>query len=750
MPAPQWKFATGLRSEDRNLPGNMAWRKLLGAQRGASASFAASASYNADKGYLWVRRVGFPGTLTVELRSDSAGNPGSVLKTATVTTTTITDVISVFQVFDWTTTQALVSGTTYHIVIYGASTDNRANHWQVGADATGTGKVSSDLSSWSASTFKIYYRIVDADVRRQFQLFLMQGALYAVSRLDFGTASSLYINGDRGVATSGAAASLTDTNKSAIWTTNLWVGARVRIISGTGDGQDRAITSHTSTVLTVDSSWNIVPDSTSQYLIYQTPYWRELTGTGITGVVRSIAVYNGTVYFAQGPSVNMRRMRFNASASPPVHEYADDSTNKADLLAMFNSPDSGVQIWRGLNATATVSHAPGVAWGTDLTFATGIMVGSGDYNLTKLIAYNDTMWVIKEDSLWSIRNDKSRPLDVGLNSMPERTNGLATCTQNLYLIFSWSHSIERFYGSTLDDIGPWKNAGMPAGRKGPVASLEPVLSWLLVGLDAGYTGTSSLMIYNGMGYHEIFRGWEVGQRIRNVKWQPAPGGKPYLWNDCGGDLVYQAFPQNTLNPENDTTHTYQHEAVLITSTFDLGSARLPKLFKELTANTVNLTSGTEIMVDYQLDSDIGTNNWVENAGTLYQSPEDVAEIHEGNRRAIRFRLRLRTSTATTPPVVRALILEAFARTPVKYQYVCRVQVGKGQQTYTNQPDFDPDETAQYLKYLAKSAGNVYMRSRFAQLDSKYVVVEPPTILREAQNQFLGWLRGEMTIVVRDA
>lgn len=743
LPAPQWKFATGLRSEDRNLPGNVAWKKLLGAKLYASASFSASASYNADKAYLWIRRLGSPGTLTVELRSNSAGDPSSVLKSATVTTTTITDVVSVFQVFDWTTTQALVSGTTYHIVIYGATTDNNANHWEVGADVSGTGKISSAGSSWAASTFKIYYRIVDADTKRQFYFFLLRGALYAVSRLDAGTASKLYLNGARGLATAGAATTLTDGGAS--WTTNVFTNARVRIIAGTGDGQDRAISSNTGTVLTVDTAWDVNPDTTSEYIVYATSFWSEVTGTGITGVVRSVAVNNGIVYFAQGSAANIRRMRFVAGTG---HQYADDGVNRCDLLTVFNSPDSGVQIWGGTISTSTLIYAAAVAWGVNLTFSATIPVGGTDFNITKLIPYNDQLWVIKEDSLWSVRNNKARPLEVGLNAMPERTNGIAACTQNLYLMFGWSSSIERFYGSTLDDMGPWKAAGLPTGRRGVVMSLEPVLAWIFAAVDASTTGTSSLLLYNGMGYHEVFRAWEVGQRIRNVKWQPCPGGRPRLWNDCGGDLVYQDFPYATINPEQDSTLPYQHEAVLVTSTFDLASSQLPKFFKELTASTVNLTTGVEIRFEYQLDNDIGSANWT-NAGIFYQSPEDVTPIMEGNRRAIRLRIRILTNTATTPPIVRALVLEAFARTPVKYQYVLRVRVRARGRTKTGQQDFRPDQVTNFLKLAARSAGKIYMRSTLAQLDDKFVLVEPPTVLRSAANSFLGWMNGTLDLVVRD-
>src|SRR3990167_3854786 len=90
---PQWRFASGLRTVDEDLPDdnagegeNMVWWKLYGntpasyIARYLSISFAASATYSADKGYLWMRRRGTPGTLTFELCANNAGSPGTVLQ----------------------------------------------------------------------------------------------------------------------------------------------------------------------------------------------------------------------------------------------------------------------------------------------------------------------------------------------------------------------------------------------------------------------------------------------------------------------------------------------------------------------------------------------------------------------------------------------------------------------------------------------------------------------------------------------
>lgn len=68
-----------------------------------------------------------------------------------------------------------------------------------------------------------------------------------------------------GTATAGASTTLT--NNSKAWGTNMWANYQVRIKSGTGAGQIRAIASNTGTVITVSSAWAVNPDATSVYAI---------------------------------------------------------------------------------------------------------------------------------------------------------------------------------------------------------------------------------------------------------------------------------------------------------------------------------------------------------------------------------------------------------------------------------------------------------------------------------------------------
>lgn len=71
--------------------------------------------------------------------------------------------------------------------------------------------------------------------------------------------------GDDGTATSGSTTTLNDNTKD--WIPDQWIGATVRILSGTGAGQSAPITDNSGNQLT--ASFTTAPDSTSRYRIIQ-------------------------------------------------------------------------------------------------------------------------------------------------------------------------------------------------------------------------------------------------------------------------------------------------------------------------------------------------------------------------------------------------------------------------------------------------------------------------------------------------
>lgn len=733
----QWHFAKGLRSADFNMPGDMNWYALVGSGTSKYLSMSWSSSgFSASKAMLWIRRRGTPGTLTLRLHSDNAGSPGTVLQTVTKTVSDVTDVVSILLEFDWTGTQALSASTTYHLSVYGASTDNKANHWEIGGDDTGsTGKTSTDGNTWSSANFDMYYRVTDEDIARRFYAFFIDGAFYLVDRKDDGTtASQLYINGNRGKATAGSATTLTDTAwgvDAADWTTDKWANAYIKIVRGTGKGQVRQISSNTGTVITVSSAWTTTPDNTSEYIIYGTPWFSEITGHGFGVVSGDPVVGNKIAYFPLGDSTVLSSMKVDYTAGTN-HVFDAQAAAKASYLLKGYDASGGPQIWRALNDTVSVSRAlispngNAIAYNDNLSFrpTTGILVGDSTYPITGMAEKDGQVYVFKEDGIYVVADDKAVQLKVGVENTPDPTNGAASLSHQQFLYYSWLHSVIRVYGSSQDDIGQdVRSFGLPAGREGAFAYMDSYLSLTFNAIDAGSSGTSCVLAWDGIGWHEVLRAYAIGKRVRFVKVQPNEGTRNRLWTDIGGELVYQDLPLKKSSPRLDDGMLYQHEAVLESAAIDMGAASgLPKFIKELTVTVRNLNSeGKQVYVDWQVDDDVHTSEWTE-ATSLLESPESVAYLGLDNVRKFAYRLRINSNDASTPIDIEGIVPNGYARSPFKMMWSMRIKAGGiyGGRGKT----VSADKLMRWLLDHARYPFKVEMRSVYEMAHGFDVIIHP--------------------------
>jgi hypothetical protein len=393
-----------------------------------------------------------------------------------------------------------------------------------------------------------------------------------------------------------------------------------------------------------------------------------------------------------------------------------------------------------------------------MSFGSDISIGDDSRPITSLYDHDSKLYAFKPDGRYLIDPSGTASKQIGdIGFIRSENNGEAALSHGLFTYFSWGgYTLQRLYDSSgnhdLNSIGPDKDAGLPDERRGRIVDLLGHPIGILAAVDAGSERISSVLALDTtkIGWHEIFRSWEIGQRVRNLTWQDCPGMRPRLWIGVGGELVYQEWPQETFNPLRDNGLKFQHECVLVMGSIDMGAARLPKFIKEMSLISENLRTGIEVHLDYQVDEDIGSTTWIR-AETFYSSPEDGLSIHAGNVRKIRARLRLLTNDAEIPPVAIATVVEGFARTPLKYQWNMRIKVSDTQRELSGMNvDHDPDEFLNWLKDAAIGARKVYMRSIWEQMDSKYVIVEPPSLLRQFGNNILGFWGGSVTVTVREA
>jgi hypothetical protein len=167
------------------------------------------------------------------------------------------------------------------------------------------------------------------------------------------------------------------------------------------------------------------------------------------------------------------------------------------------------------------------------------------------------------------------------------------------LYFNVGASLLSYQEGLLDSVGPNKDAGLPSGRQGIAKSTVALSNWLVASVDAGSSGTSSVLVYNGSGWHELFRAPGVGQVARALGYDTT--ATPYkLWFGFGNQAGYIEFPDTTDNPYEYSSSAYASQGYLITPWIDMDLLSVDKDFQEFGVQCDMPATGT-LTVSYQID-----------------------------------------------------------------------------------------------------------------------------------------------------
>ncbi|MGH2621590.1 MAG: hypothetical protein ACRDHG_13645 [Anaerolineales bacterium] len=761
---PQEVYSSGVRSLNQSLPGSVTWQALTGSQRFVAVKFTTpSGGYSAGRFMVLLRYVGAPSSLSLGLRNDSAGDPtgssifgevtsfGAFIKQGEATHPKI----SIFWEFgEPLGPYTLASATPYWIRLDAGAGDNAANHWEVGVKSSaGTSEQSSDGTTWAAASFDLYFRALDVENQRETLPFEYKRGLYLVTKPDDNSAGRLYLNGDRGAADSNAGQldRLIDATKS--WTTNQYQAKIVLLTGGPGSEEAqpwREIASNTATALLVTGfNWKITHTTATEYVILGSDEWIEITGTGLTKPVTDVLVSQDVIYFAQGDATNIRRANFANVAGTWTAAYADDGTNKALFLKLVNDFVDSLQVWKANNDTVSVARASAVLWGagaTNLTFGTAIGVGSRDERISGLERYGapEVLFVMKEGSVWAVPNDVPEQMPLReTETVRSEKNGHAHLVHGVYLYFSLLHSLERFFRNNLDDKGPSRDAGLPRYRQGPISALTGYPGIFFAAIDGGQRydaigvnrgNYSSILVYNQVGWHELYRPHWFGRRIRNLFFQVIPGPvADRLWFSEGRDVAQIPFPSDTLDHFRDPNSRYTHEGQLTTSWIYAGLEDVSKLYRSLKTVAEALTStGQVIEADYQLDGAIESDAWTSISGDFNTVPVEELNLSANDDitgRRLRFRLVFYTDDSSKSPKLKATVLETLPRIATKYRYTLTFALSdNGQDLNGAGENYDRVETPiAQLDTWANTPTVLVMRCGFSPYDNKRVLVDPTSL-----------------------
>jgi hypothetical protein len=314
-------------------------------------------------------------------------------------------------------------------------------------------------------------------------------------------------------------------------------------------------------------------------------------------------------------------------------------------------------------------------------------------------------------------------LGSGFENVPDPTTGLGAASKDNFLWFGWGHSIERMAGASVSDMMNWKLGydGMGSDKKGYVSSVVSAVGWLFVSICGDANNYSTILCWNGYGWHEIYRSWKKDALIRNMFWQPNIGTRSRLWFDVDGDMAYLEFPQYAANPLKDTSQNYNYEGAIVTSTYD---NRDPQLYKIISMLRVYSEQGG-CEIDYQTNANVGTNTWTV-LGTADTQPVEDFNIDAGSVFQIRFRFRLQITHTRTPCILTGWQMSGRMIPLDKYQWIFSFRLAADAETYTDEPDHDPNTLYEQIKTWANNQSKLTMRSQSQSADNKIVTVSLPS------------------------
>lgn len=642
---------------------------------------------------------------------------------------------------------ALSASTTYWIVVY-FDYLHADDSVQLG-DATNTryGAGAYYNGSWNSDEPFMFSVNHNRNNRAETKLFQHGGAQFALRKTIAGT-NQLFIMGEGGFATAGSSTTLTDTNMGlrGSWSENQWAGDKIKIVAGTGVGQIRTISTNTTGgVITLSGdNWDINPDSTSRYVIINPIDWYEITGHGLSNAKQGVDA-GAVCYFPSGGSTNIRRMKWNTSATPLT--FADDGTNKVDVLF-----PAGGRIWGAVSSTGQIAYSSIKAWGTNLAWTNLAVTTPIDGDFRGAGLHSGKVYFIKEDGIWFVDGAGNILYEFPVNMKYFRAsnNGTAVEPNQEYLYFNWGAGLQRLSGVSVENVDPNKDEGMPEEYRGQVTGLALHPAGMFFSVGGNDDTRSTVNVYDGLGFHNVLSLDDKGHKITDIQFYYVEDDQPILFVATNETIIVQAYPKYTTNPEKDPELYVTSQGVLDLATIDMGGKALPKMFKEVALwaqNTLFSDSDyafNRIRVYYNADN--GGWNYAGQTASQ-QDGETVITFADttnssitglGNVRELDLKLIVMGWTLGAndlwklpsavdyynTPILDAITVKGLSRTPIKSVFSFPVDVS----AVTNRlGSGDPEAMMAKFWTWAQSAEALLMTSLHPRFHNKTVIIIPRSL-----------------------
>jgi hypothetical protein len=380
----------------------------------------------------------------------------------------------------------------------------------------------------------------------------------------------------------------------------------------------------------IDGTWTADPRAG-----YYVDYFCSIPASdALAGTVACFAQFNGKMYCGAGKAV-YQWDNTNSYWVAKKTDFANDVTDMVDFASLLWVAHSDGNLWT-FDGTSTWTEKSGKT-------AAKLTVYKG-YLYRSTYSTDNQVWYTPDGTYWAATGAEYA-WKVGNPGRLERITSIAghaygtyaVTTHGLYMIGpeteqgdlvdqvkSWESQYDTDNGKGaitwardgklyipvlggllsysdgfFESVGPDRDAGLPAARQGNIVDLISLTNWLVAAVDAGTSGTSSVLVYNGTGWHELVRTPQAGQACRALGYDTTV--TPHrLWCGYGTMTGYVQLPDLTDNPYQATGSEYASEGYVITPWISFDLLGSEKDFQEFGLQYQMPTSGS-IKVEYEVD-----------------------------------------------------------------------------------------------------------------------------------------------------
>jgi len=290
-------------------------------------------------------------------------------------------------------------------------------------------------------------------------------------------------------------------------------------------------------------------------------------------------------------------------------------------------------------------------------------------------------WVGTNRNVYYIEDGQLKPIYLKeIEELEHYRNCELFVVQDIYLYFNQKDKIQRYYAGHLDNIGPDADYGLPSTRAGIPCSGAPYPGRIVVAVDAGSSGVSSVMYRYGHGWHEAYRAPLSGERIRKIHILAREDTSDQLFISEGSDILWVPL---SLDPENDSDYEFTNFGHIITSRIYGGLRETEKYFHALTSIQEPHSSGStyaRIYADFKTSENTSWTQITDDFSTLPRERNSLSASNDTEGRWIQFRFRFETDVCTYSPILVSFILDALERLDSNNTYSYSVKVKAGYDT----------------------------------------------------------------------